>query len=129
MTCQALGLCQCESEPTGPDTQLVINLETLGRSNVTMPGDDVGMEVEAVTGVHTVTSRPLPNVGSTPMQLDSTADMAEESIMTSASVHDTGSQAHDPSGGSVQKTRRRRISSSVGIRLWVLRTDLEGGSL
>ena len=32
-----------------PDTQLVINLETLGRSDVTMPGDDVGMEIEAMT--------------------------------------------------------------------------------
>ena len=32
-----------------PDTQLVINLETLGRNDVIMPGDDVGMEMEAMT--------------------------------------------------------------------------------
>ena len=34
-----------------PDTQLVINFETLGRGDVTMPGDNVGMEVETITGV------------------------------------------------------------------------------
>ena len=55
---------------------------------MTMPGDDIGMEVEAVTGVHTVTSRPLSNVGSTLMQLASADDMEEESTMTSTSVRE-----------------------------------------
>ena len=32
-----------------PDTQLVINLDTLGRSDVTMPGDETGMDMEVTT--------------------------------------------------------------------------------
>ena len=38
-----------------PDTKLVTNLETLGRSDVTMPGDDAGMELEMMTS-HVVTT-------------------------------------------------------------------------
>jgi hypothetical protein len=32
-----------------PDPQLVINLDTLGRSDVTMPGDETGMDMEVTT--------------------------------------------------------------------------------
>ena len=32
-----------------PDTQLVINLDTLGRSEIAMPGDDADMEMSAMT--------------------------------------------------------------------------------
>ena len=94
-----------------PDTQLVINLDTLGRSDVTMPGDDVGMEVEAVTGVHTVTSRPLSNVGSTLMQLASAADMEEELTMTSASVHVHGSQVPRPKRWKRTKNQAKKDKS------------------
>ena len=38
-----------------PDTQLVINFETLGRSDMTMPGDETGMEMEMMTS-HVVTT-------------------------------------------------------------------------
>ena len=44
-----------------PPTQLVINLETLGRSDVTMPGDDVDTEMtDTATSVdvHTGTEPP-----------------------------------------------------------------------
>jgi hypothetical protein len=44
-----------------PDTQLVINLETLGRSDVTMPGDDAGMEVQEASAATTVPRRPRGN--------------------------------------------------------------------
>ena len=38
-----------------PATQLVINLDTLGRSDITMPGDDADMEMEVTTS-HMVTA-------------------------------------------------------------------------
>ena len=44
-----------------PDTQLVINLETLGRSDVTMPGDDAGMEVQEASAATTAPRRPRGN--------------------------------------------------------------------
>ena len=53
-TCVRASLCQ-------PDTQLIINLDTLGRSEVTMPGDDADMQVEEASAATTAPRRPRGN--------------------------------------------------------------------
>ena len=44
-----------------PDTQLVINLDTLGRSDVTMPGDDTGMGMQEASAATPTRQRPRGN--------------------------------------------------------------------
>ena len=44
-----------------PDTQLIINLDTLGRSDVTMPGDDTGMDMQEASAATPTRRRPRGN--------------------------------------------------------------------
>ena len=46
---------------TRPDTQLAINFETLGRSDVTMPGDDTGMGMQEASAATPTRQRPRGN--------------------------------------------------------------------
>ena len=78
-----------------PHTQLVINLDTLGRSELTMPGDDAGMEMEAITGVqvprqpHRNSTPQLGNDSDTLHQDDSTPILLDPDHAGGTQVTDT----------------------------------------